>query len=545
MGKPRQGAALALKAVAYQKRQTFTNVCCISLCPLIMVALSAGLGNLINTLITRSLTNRDFLYCSNVPAMNAVNIPEYDPDGQFTSSDPSLFPYYTATNGSIQNTNYAVVRSFSNTGPPGAAAFGFQRPCAYWYGDEYPLSSLYERDPNVTDRIKLRDSAFLAQPQGGWVSALGTSNFSARTINIINNNQQRAWYYVGYDSSVSPSLVGSKPKYNVSQAIFNAVGVPLFAPANSTTGLLGTMATRYFVQFFSTGKSVIPGEVNPVPWYQSPPQNSQNSLDDAIADGIQSTLTKIAKLDKTALLGRNFTAVTILQGEIATLLRDIPYGAIYFRKIDRPNAKYAWDYHFGNEKRLQGSTNFPNAGARLLYQQTQLSNAILRSSNGSLASAQITHGLRIMPQLGNLKVDIPFGGIIGSILYPFGVSFLLPIFVVLLVREKEQRILTMMKMNGMGSLAYYFSHYVTMYILYFVSTVIFLLAGTVNKLTFFTLTQPGVLVALFFLWGHNQISLAFFFSTLFSKSRSALGILLLFSFCLSIGSCFGNRISRH
>jgi hypothetical protein len=35
---------------------------------------------------------------------------------------------------------------------------------------------------------------------------------------------------------------------------------------------------------------------------------------------------------------------------------------------------------------------------------------------------------------------------VGRILYPFGVSFLLPIFVITLVKEKEDRILVMMRM---------------------------------------------------------------------------------------------------
>ena len=50
----RQYTSLAKKALSFQKRQKFTNICCITLCPLIMVVISAGLGGLIQTLITRS-----------------------------------------------------------------------------------------------------------------------------------------------------------------------------------------------------------------------------------------------------------------------------------------------------------------------------------------------------------------------------------------------------------------------------------------------------------------------------------------------------------
>jgi hypothetical protein len=60
LGKSRQGAALLKKTLSYQKRQTFTNICCIryllliiSLCPIIMVGLSGFLGVFINGLILR------------------------------------------------------------------------------------------------------------------------------------------------------------------------------------------------------------------------------------------------------------------------------------------------------------------------------------------------------------------------------------------------------------------------------------------------------------------------------------------------------------
>jgi hypothetical protein len=80
LGKSRQATALAMKALSYQKRQTFTNVCCISICPLMMVLISAGLGNLITNLINNSQTKVEYVYCSNVPNMNPLNIPYWTTD---------------------------------------------------------------------------------------------------------------------------------------------------------------------------------------------------------------------------------------------------------------------------------------------------------------------------------------------------------------------------------------------------------------------------------------------------------------------------------
>lgn len=53
-GKPRQIKALAMKAISAQKRAVFTNVCCILLCPLLMVGFAAAFGKVILGLIQKS-----------------------------------------------------------------------------------------------------------------------------------------------------------------------------------------------------------------------------------------------------------------------------------------------------------------------------------------------------------------------------------------------------------------------------------------------------------------------------------------------------------
>ena len=132
-----------------------------------------------------------------------------------------------------------------------------------------------------------------------------------------------------------------------------------------------------------------------------------------------------------------------------------------------------------------------------------------------------------MPHIANNQFSIPFGGLIGNILFPFGISFLLPIFSITLVQEKEVRVLSMMQMNGLKPWAYYLSQYVTFFLLYAVSAIIFLISGTGTGLTLFTQTGPSLLWLLFFIWGNNQVSLAFFFSTFFNRSRIALVVVFL------------------
>jgi hypothetical protein len=66
-GHSRQIQALGMKMISYQKRQTCTNIFCIGLCPLFMVAIAGILGNLISGLIIKANPINEFIYCSSQP----------------------------------------------------------------------------------------------------------------------------------------------------------------------------------------------------------------------------------------------------------------------------------------------------------------------------------------------------------------------------------------------------------------------------------------------------------------------------------------------
>lgn len=86
-------------------------------------------------------------------------------------------------------------------------------------------------------------------------------------------------------------------------------------------------------------------------------------------------------------------------------------------------------------------------------------------------------------------------------------------------------------MNGMKSWPYYISHYITFFVLYAISALIFVLAGIAGQLTLFTLTNGGILFVMFLLWGNSMIALSFFFSSLFNRSRFALVSIFLIVLC--------------
>ena len=107
---------------------------------------------------------------------------------------------------------------------------------------------------------------------------------------------------------------------------------------------------------------------------------------------------------------------------------------------------YSYMIQVGANTRVSNVRGFPTAGFRSLLQQSQLSNGFLRFSSATLGSTIITQGTRAFPYLGPAQVEVPFGSIIGRILYPLGISFLLPIFTLALVRDKEQKIIVMLRM---------------------------------------------------------------------------------------------------
>ncbi|KAL2917001.1 hypothetical protein HK105_203433 [Polyrhizophydium stewartii] len=559
VGRSRQATALARKAMSFQKRQWFTNVCCIALCPFMMVFISALLGKVIESLINNLTKANDFVYCSNVNASDANGIPYWVADDPRIPTAPANgLP--GSTNPVVYHANFATVVAIADNAAVGAATLGFKHPCTFWYGENYPQKqgSVYEPVSGVSGNLA-RDATFLSEPISGWfqtlVKLLSTKVDPSDTVNykqiqntqtVFQNGQKRSWVVYGVDPSVDPNLIGTKtqqPSLPLNQFLAAPSGPAFVSPQNATTGLFGTIPTRFYLDISSLSANASINMTS-VPWF-NPVGGDDNAIDDQIGSIINTAILEIAKVDKSGLLKGDRGEANKVLLEVSKVLKILPHGGLYINKIDHANKKYSFNMHFGTDIRVAGGSNFPNPGDRQLIQLTQLTNAILRNSDvAKLGGASITQGLRILPLVKNTKFEFAFGGLIGGILYPFGVSFLLPIFVIMLVQEKETRIFVMMKMNGMRSTAYYGSQYITLYVLFAVSTIIFLIVGYSTKLTLFTLTDTGVLLLLFFIWGHNQIALSFFFTALFNRSRTALVMVFLLVLCSVIISLALNLLFR-
>jgi len=85
--------------------------------------------------------------------------------------------------------------------------------------------------------------------------------------------------------------------------------------------------------------------------------------------------------------------------------------------------------------------------------------------------------------------------ITGASLYPLALSLLLPVFMYALVLEKEERILAMMKMNGMRMMTYWCVNFIFNFAIFCIMATCFLLFGYhFVRLSFFTVTNRWILV---------------------------------------------------
>ncbi|KAJ3230856.1 hypothetical protein HDU81_004174 [Chytriomyces hyalinus] len=531
-GKPNPLKALTRKTISYQKRQMFTNICCICLCPLMMVLISAILGKVINDLISKSQTLEDIQYCSNNKSLEAINWPI------FNVSDPEVYNSNVPNGKSV---NFLSYFSFAKLANPGAATLGAKKSCVYWFGDDFPqFSEIYERNANLSAIARL-DSTYISPPNEGWYGQLiklltKPREFDTISFRYFTGFQTSAWSVAGASPGLA-SVLGSKsnqgniPFQQVQSINATALITPSFNPS---LGILGSVAQRLYVNVsVNTGNRENPFLVNGAqlyPYFETANTiQTPDAIDDAISKYLNNLIADLAALNKTILLvsadKRSVRELTIFQVNAAAVLAKMPSGGLFLESFSAEDLRMKIVLSYGTDVRVSASANFPSQGFRQLVTVSQLGQAALRAfavNNETLQKATVTQGIRAFPYTRNTALSLPFGGLIGRILYPFGVSFLLPIFVIMLVKEKEDRIYIMMKMNGVKSWAYYITHYITFLVLFVSSALVFIVVGRVTKLDMFTKTAPFVLISLFFLWGNVQIVLAFVLAALFSKSRTAL-----------------------
>ncbi|RKP20028.1 hypothetical protein ROZALSC1DRAFT_28441 [Rozella allomycis CSF55] len=491
--------ALFHKSVAFQRRQVFVNVCCISLCPIMMVVVAGILGFVLTNLINSLIVVQEVVYCSNYNGTFTLGLP---------LADRSSLPLDSLGR---KISNYFIAPSDSGMGRPLGSTTS---SCANWFENYYPYKYPYEKNPNAANPLFLRDLSFRPDPPFGWFG-LPVYNLTLPAV------QTFPWFLY---NEPTDGVMGNKLQNSpINYPIVNASLVPSEGNEPNKTGFLGNFPTYFFMDKKDDNSYVL----QRLPFFIKP----ETTINTYYSNKINDLLEQIALLNKTIF--QNFVT------KVDKITRQMPQGAFIFNNFDASNNQYAYTLQTGSDKRITRSTKYPSEGFRRLMQQSWLANAIAKTYMPN-ANISINHGLRTMPVVINNRFDArPIYRVLGNILFPFGVSFLLPVFVLTLVKEKEDRILIMMQMNGLRTWTYYLMHYAFFYLMHFLASTVFIIAGVVARLDFFVKTDPGVYILLFFLWGHVQIIIAFLLSCFFNKSRNA----LIVSFLIVIASVLINIVA--
>ncbi|KAI8919374.1 hypothetical protein DFJ77DRAFT_508257 [Powellomyces hirtus] len=522
-----QVRALGRKTLSYQKRQMFTNICCVGCCPLLMIVISAALGRVIQMLVDKSTVPQvSALDANNFPLTNLT-----DPLVPVTGTNIGGRELKQATESQISHVNWQLI-SGGGRGPNVGDVVGI-KPCVQYFamGTPYEAGNPYNLDPQAPVPALTYDSTYSPQPKGGWLNPATLQNLARYLIQY----QLRPWLYVTADPSVDPAAIGTRGKV----AAFPPANATAFVPmkaANQANGLLDTIEGRLFVANQS-GQPV----AQPVPWYES----GTEDLSVILGRSIETVVERLSTLDKTVIQEEDPSdeAVAGFLLQVTDITSDLPYGGIHFAKIDHAAKNYAYTMQIGRDKRFESAAGFPSQGIRQILQQAQLNNALFRFGNpGTFGASSIIPSIRSLPILKNTKINLPFASFIGRILFPFALSFLTPFFVVTLVTEKEFRVLSMMRMNGLKVWTYWLAHYIHFYCLHVLASAVFLIVGTAARMEMFTRTSPAVLILVLFMWGHAQVALSFLMGSLFSKSRTALVVSFLIILCSVLVSLAGDTL---
>lgn len=135
----------------------------------------------------------------------------------------------------------------------------------------------------------------------------------------------------------------------------------------------------------------------------------------------------------------------------------------------------------------------------------------------------IMTGVQFMPIQPSFDGEIMrLINMLGAGLFPISLCLLLPVFIYNIVLEKEQKLIEIMKMNGMKMKNYWMTNFLFNFIVYALTVFVFCLTGAVILgLSFFTQSNWAILILFFVGWGFAQISLSFFFSAFLQMAQTA------------------------
>ena len=221
-----------------------------------------------------------------------------------------------------------------------------------------------------------------------------------------------------------------------------------------------------------------------------------------------------------------------------TSLTKVPDGAITIKELDEKNFYYKMQihdlrlpyYHRGNgvtlfyiyngAKGAERYERYPSALLGMMWGMGLFNKAYI---NKLFPNVTIVSGLQLMPiSLDDNEENIQrILNVAGIIFYPMSVCLLMPLFMYNIVIEKERQLIEIMRINGLKIRNYWISYFIYNYLLYVITIIFFILAGTyLFGLNLFVETSFLLIFLTVFIWGFSQIGLAYFFQAFLSNGRT-------------------------
>ncbi|KCV71569.1 hypothetical protein H696_02509 [Fonticula alba] len=569
--------ALFRKTATHQRYQMFTNICCVLACPLVLVAICGILAIVIDLLVGDLFQAVGVQYCSGSPE---VMIPgtyrSYLPKADLSNGAVGVDP-----DGELR----VLLGHGKSSSYEGRACMHFFSTHVYGTQMSDPFSGPVTPSCRGAPRAEFCPfPAFTPFPptELDWFPdpPVGNEDFPSLAFRYFVSDNDRTWGYLATNipttldvgGGITVPGVGALPPLTspISREMIPTNPLePRDVNEGIEQGLLGELPRGFTIvpdaaeQYIADPASPLSAPDNPLllryPYFEqlTPASSATEDLlaavDKETFDRVQAAikhlqaqhlLLSLPHVSTPGLMEQTLEAQIALAAvpRASMTLHSMSAGVDPTHRSDPTSSLLNVTFHVGFDQQLQGLSELaptrglstflkdqpgvaplPSALFSLLRAQTGLTQALisLRSRAAGFLQFDLGQALRQWPSNGTSGFFFNTRALFGNALYPFGISFLLPVFVVSLVRDKEQRVLIMMRMNGLSDSYYYAMEYLHFYVLYTISTVVFIVTGVAFGLEFFTRTGAGVYLALFFLWGHILVAMALFLSALFMRARTA------------------------
>eukprot|EP01104_Vermistella_antarctica_P000233 TRINITY_DN1027_c0_g1_i1.p1 TRINITY_DN1027_c0_g1~~TRINITY_DN1027_c0_g1_i1.p1 ORF type:complete len:919 (+),score=265.13 TRINITY_DN1027_c0_g1_i1:431-3187(+) len=128
--------------------------------------------------------------------------------------------------------------------------------------------------------------------------------------------------------------------------------------------------------------------------------------------------------------------------------------------------------------------------------------------------------LRLFPTKDDF-VTFDIKSAVGPLVYLIILHQLFPVFLTIIVYEKEKGLRQLQRMMGMHMSSYWMTMYFVFYLIYLAFIILMIIAGAILDFRFFTINNPGVYLVLFLIWGNVLIALVFLASVFFNRTQTA------------------------